>query len=160
MILLHHWHCICLSLVLRLISLVAFAVVGVMQHGQKQFQSTEDPTAQWHLPSHDWVAQHLDHCICGALWHTPLPSKSSKWVVKHCCIAKGNKNWNVELFLLLINGSSPCIQWPDIKTFWHALMGSLEAGRKVEADLGYWGPKLHINEVKFFSVRGINSRSY
>jgi hypothetical protein len=41
-------------------------------------------------------------------------------------------------------------QWPDLKIFWHALMGVLVVGKIVEADFGYQGYILHINEVNIF----------
>jgi hypothetical protein len=49
-----------------------------------------------------------------------------------------------------INGPFPCGQWSDLKIFWHALMGELEAGEKVETDLGFRGEKFHSNEDNIF----------
>ena len=63
------------------------------------------------------------------------------------CICTGHIVW--------INGPNPCGQWPDLKIFRHALMGELLDGEKVEADLGYRGENLYINEFNIFlSERG------
>ena len=39
-------------------------------------------------------------------------------------------------------------------------MGELEAGEKVEADLGYWGENFHINEVNIFLSESGQQQKY
>ena len=58
------------------------------------------------------------------------------------CACTGDILWIIGLF--------PCGQWPELKIFWHALMCELVVGKIVEADFGYQGYILHINEVNIF----------
>ena len=63
------------------------------------------------------------------------------------CICTGDIVWNI--------GPCPCGQLVDLNIFQHDLMGELEAGEKVEADLGYQGEIFHMNEdTIFFSESG------
>ena len=59
-----------------------------------------------------------------------------------------------------INGPFPCGQCSDLKIFWHTLMGELEAGEKVEADLGYKGENFHINEDNIFLSESGQQQKY
>ena len=59
-----------------------------------------------------------------------------------------------------INGPFSCGQWSDLKIFWHALMGELDAGEKEEADLGYQGENFHINEDDIFLSESGQQQKY